>query len=81
MLVALLMANPDAFIGGNVNRIRAGAVSTCRAPPRPARCRPRKPAARSRPRAATSAPIASGWPRTPRPRTSPPLAPKKESFG
>lgn len=26
MLVALLMANPDAFIGGNVNRIRAGAV-------------------------------------------------------
>ena len=26
MLVALLMTNPDAFIGGNVNRIRAGAV-------------------------------------------------------
>jgi pilus assembly protein FimV len=26
MLVALLLANPDAFIGGNVNRIRAGAV-------------------------------------------------------
>ncbi len=26
MLVALLMANPDAFIGGNVNRIKAGAV-------------------------------------------------------
>jgi len=26
MLVALLRANPDAFIGGNVNRVRAGAV-------------------------------------------------------
>jgi pilus assembly protein FimV len=26
MLVALLRANPDAFIGGNVNRIKAGAV-------------------------------------------------------
>ncbi|WP_225784081.1 FimV family protein [Xenophilus sp. Marseille-Q4582] len=26
MLVALLRANPDAFIGGNVNRMRAGAV-------------------------------------------------------
>nr|WP_307684713.1 FimV/HubP family polar landmark protein [Variovorax boronicumulans] len=26
MLVALLLANPDAFIGGNVNRIKAGAV-------------------------------------------------------
>ncbi|HSV33998.1 MAG TPA: FimV/HubP family polar landmark protein [Ramlibacter sp.] len=26
MLVALLRANPDAFIGGNVNRLRAGAV-------------------------------------------------------
>jgi len=26
MLVALLLANPDAFIGGNVNRMRAGAV-------------------------------------------------------
>ena len=26
MLVALLMANPDAFIGDNVNRMRAGAV-------------------------------------------------------
>lgn len=26
MLVALLQANPDAFIGGNVNRLRAGAV-------------------------------------------------------
>ncbi|KAF1044404.1 FimV/HubP family polar landmark protein [Xylophilus sp.] len=26
MLVALLRTNPDAFIGGNVNRIRAGAV-------------------------------------------------------
>ncbi|MDR6519853.1 pilus assembly protein FimV [Variovorax paradoxus] len=26
MLVALLMANPDAFVGGNVNRMRAGAV-------------------------------------------------------
>jgi len=26
MLVALLRANPDAFIGGNVNRIRSGAV-------------------------------------------------------
>ncbi len=26
MLVAILRANPDAFIGGNINRIRAGAV-------------------------------------------------------
>ncbi|HCL86180.1 MAG TPA: hypothetical protein DIC45_06715 [Comamonadaceae bacterium] len=26
MLVALMRANPDAFIGGNVNRLRAGAV-------------------------------------------------------
>ena len=26
MLVAMLRANPDAFIGGNVNRVRAGAV-------------------------------------------------------
>ena len=26
MLVALLRANPNAFIGGNVNRIKAGAV-------------------------------------------------------
>jgi pilus assembly protein FimV len=26
MLVALLLSNPDAFIGGNVNRIKAGAV-------------------------------------------------------
>lgn len=26
MLVALLRANPDAFIGGNVNRVKAGAV-------------------------------------------------------
>lgn len=26
MLVALVMANPDAFIGGNVNRMKAGAV-------------------------------------------------------
>lgn len=26
MLVALLRSNPDAFIGGNVNRLRAGAV-------------------------------------------------------
>jgi len=26
MLVALLRANPDAFIGGNINRMRAGAV-------------------------------------------------------
>lgn len=26
MLVALLQTNPDAFIGGNVNRLRAGAV-------------------------------------------------------
>lgn len=26
MLVALLRANPDAFIGGNINRLRAGAV-------------------------------------------------------
>ena len=26
MLVALLQANPDAFVGGNVNRLRAGAV-------------------------------------------------------
>ncbi len=26
MLVALLRANPDAFVGGNVNRVRAGAV-------------------------------------------------------
>lgn len=26
MLVAMLRANPDAFIGGNVNRLRAGAV-------------------------------------------------------
>jgi len=26
MLVALLQANPDAFVGGNVNRMRAGAV-------------------------------------------------------
>ncbi len=26
MLVALLQANPDAFIGGNVNRIKAGSV-------------------------------------------------------
>ncbi|MET3497443.1 pilus assembly protein FimV [Variovorax boronicumulans] len=26
MLVALLLANPDAFIGGNVNRMKAGAV-------------------------------------------------------
>ncbi|WPB55126.1 FimV/HubP family polar landmark protein [Xylophilus sp. GOD-11R] len=26
MLVAMLQANPDAFIGGNVNRVRAGAV-------------------------------------------------------
>jgi len=26
MLVALLLANPDAFVGGNVNRMRAGAV-------------------------------------------------------
>ncbi|WP_295851697.1 FimV/HubP family polar landmark protein [uncultured Xylophilus sp.] len=26
MLVALLQANPDAFIGGNVNRVRSGAV-------------------------------------------------------
>ncbi|WP_233259668.1 FimV/HubP family polar landmark protein [Ramlibacter sp. WS9] len=26
MLVALLRANPDAFVGGNVNRLRAGAV-------------------------------------------------------
>jgi pilus assembly protein FimV len=26
MLVALLRANPDAFIGGNVNRLRSGAV-------------------------------------------------------
>uniref|UniRef100_UPI00351C4E5F FimV/HubP family polar landmark protein n=1 Tax=Xylophilus sp. ASV27 TaxID=2795129 RepID=UPI00351C4E5F len=26
MLVALLQANPDAFIGNNVNRVRAGAV-------------------------------------------------------
>jgi pilus assembly protein FimV len=28
MLVALLRANPQAFIGGNVNRVRAGAVLT-----------------------------------------------------
>ena len=28
MLVAMLRANPDAFIGGNVNRIRTGAVLT-----------------------------------------------------
>jgi pilus assembly protein FimV len=26
MLVALLLSNPDAFIGGNVNRLKAGAV-------------------------------------------------------
>lgn len=26
MLVALLRANPDAFIGGNINRVKAGAV-------------------------------------------------------
>jgi len=26
MLVALLRANPDAFSGGNLNRLRAGAV-------------------------------------------------------
>ncbi|MDH6169696.1 pilus assembly protein FimV [Variovorax boronicumulans] len=26
MLVALLLANPDAFIGGNINRMKAGAV-------------------------------------------------------
>ena len=26
MLVALLQANPDAFVGGNVNRLKAGAV-------------------------------------------------------
>jgi pilus assembly protein FimV len=26
MLVALLQANPDAFVGGNINRMRAGAV-------------------------------------------------------
>lgn len=26
MLVALLLANPDAFVGGNINRMRAGAV-------------------------------------------------------
>ncbi len=26
MLVAMLLSNPDAFIGGNVNRMRAGAV-------------------------------------------------------
>jgi pilus assembly protein FimV len=26
MLVAMLRANPDAFVGGNVNRLRAGAV-------------------------------------------------------
>ncbi|WP_435520847.1 FimV/HubP family polar landmark protein [Caenimonas aquaedulcis] len=28
MLVAMLRANPDAFIGGNINRLRAGAVVT-----------------------------------------------------
>ncbi|WP_157667694.1 FimV family protein [Comamonas serinivorans] len=28
MLVAMLRANPDAFVGGNVNRLRAGAVLT-----------------------------------------------------
>ena len=26
MLVAMMRANPDAFVGGNVNRLRAGAV-------------------------------------------------------
>jgi len=26
MLVALLLANPDAFVGGNINRMKAGAV-------------------------------------------------------
>lgn len=28
MLIALLRANPDAFMGGNINRIKAGAVLT-----------------------------------------------------
>ena len=28
MLVAMLRANPDAFVGGNINRMRAGAVLT-----------------------------------------------------
>ena len=44
MLVALLRANPNAFIGGNVNRIKAGAVLDV-----PARSRPLpSPAAEAR---------------------------------
>ncbi len=39
MLVALLRANPNAFIGGNVNRIRPAPCSMCRVRRRPAACR------------------------------------------
>ena len=46
MLVALLRANPDAFIGGNVNRIKAGAVldvpERVAGRSRPERARPRR---------------------------------------
>ena len=40
MLVALFRNNPNAFIGDNMNRLKAGAVLTCRRPSRPTRSPP-----------------------------------------
>jgi pilus assembly protein FimV len=69
MLVALLLANPDAFVGGNVNRMRPARCSTCPAPPKRPPCRPRKRAAPSLRKAAISAPTANAWLKTRRPQT------------
>jgi pilus assembly protein FimV len=43
MLVALLRANEDAFIGGNLNRLKAGAVLTISHRAEQAACRGRRP--------------------------------------
>ena len=62
---------PGAFIGDNMNRLKAGAVLPCRRPTRPQRSpRPRRerPSAR---RAPTSAPIASAWRRRARDAAGP----------
>lgn len=63
MLVALLKGNPDAFIGGNVNRLKAGVVlelpsqETGAATPKD---RPRRP---SSPNQKTSTVSAASWPK------------------
>ena len=69
MLVAMLRANPDAFIGGNVNRLKAGrGARYAHAPSKPGSVPPARPARPSSRRAATSTNSAAAWPKAARHR-------------